>query len=35
MDQSFKSIVVEIGGFENIWFLERYARNHVDKAMLL
>ena len=35
MNQSFKSIVVEIGGFENILFLERHARNHVDNGMLL
>ncbi|KAH9702052.1 protein FAR1-RELATED SEQUENCE [Citrus sinensis] len=35
MAQSFKSIVVEAGGFENVSFLERDARNHVDKVRRL
>ena len=35
MAQSFKFIVVEAGGFENISFLERDARNHVDKVRRL
>ncbi|XP_024042764.1 protein FAR1-RELATED SEQUENCE 5-like [Citrus clementina] len=35
MAQSFKSIVVEVGGFENVSFLERDARNHVDKVRRL
>ncbi|KAH9792798.1 protein FAR1-RELATED SEQUENCE [Citrus sinensis] len=35
MAQSFKSIVVEAGGFENVSFLEKDARNHVDKVRRL
>ncbi|KAH9727253.1 protein FAR1-RELATED SEQUENCE [Citrus sinensis] len=35
MAQSFKSIVVEAGDFENVSFLERDARNHVDKVRRL
>ncbi|KAH9653775.1 protein FAR1-RELATED SEQUENCE [Citrus sinensis] len=35
MTQSFKSIVVDAGGFENVSFLERDARNHVDKVRRL
>ncbi|KAH9768887.1 protein FAR1-RELATED SEQUENCE [Citrus sinensis] len=35
MAQSFKSIVVEASGFENVSFLERDARNHVDKVRRL
>ncbi|KAH9705402.1 protein FAR1-RELATED SEQUENCE [Citrus sinensis] len=35
MAQSFKSIVVEAGGFENVSFLERDATNHVDKVRRL
>ncbi|KAH9769746.1 protein FAR1-RELATED SEQUENCE [Citrus sinensis] len=35
MAQSFKSIVVEAGGYENVSFLEKDARNHVDKARRL
>ncbi|XP_015387886.1 protein FAR-RED IMPAIRED RESPONSE 1-like [Citrus sinensis] len=35
MAQSFKSIVVEVGGYENVSFLEKDARNHVDKARRL
>ncbi|KAH9746835.1 protein FAR1-RELATED SEQUENCE [Citrus sinensis] len=35
MAQSFKSIVVKAGGFENVSFLERDARNHVDKVRRL
>ena len=29
--QSFKSIVVETGDFENVSFLERDVKNHIDK----
>ena len=35
MAQSFKSIVVEAGGFENVSFLERDARKHIDKVRWL
>ncbi|XP_024033677.1 protein FAR1-RELATED SEQUENCE 5-like [Citrus clementina] len=35
MAQSFKSIVVEAGGYENVAFLEKDARNYVDKARRL
>ena len=35
MTRSFKSIVVETGGYENVTFLEKDARNHVDKARRL
>ncbi|XP_024035513.1 protein FAR1-RELATED SEQUENCE 5-like [Citrus sinensis] len=35
MAQSFKSIVVEASGFENVSFLERDARNHVNKVRRL
>ena len=35
MAQNFKSIVVKAGGFENVSFLERDARNHVDKVRRL
>ena len=35
MAQSFKSIVVEAGGYENVPFLEKDARNYVDKARQL
>ena len=35
MAQSFKSIVVEAGSFKNVPFLERDARNHVDKVRRL
>ncbi|KAH9742366.1 protein FAR1-RELATED SEQUENCE [Citrus sinensis] len=35
MAQSFKSIVIEAGGYENVAFLEKYARNYVDKARRL
>ncbi|KAH9795178.1 protein FAR1-RELATED SEQUENCE [Citrus sinensis] len=35
MAQSFKSIVVKAGGFENVSFLERDARNRVDKVRRL
>ena len=35
MVQSFKSIVIEVGGYENVAFLEKDARNHVDKARQL
>ena len=35
MAQSFKSIVVEADGFENVSFLKRDARNHVDKVRRL
>ena len=35
MTQSFKSIVIEAGGFENVSLLERDARNHVDKVRRL
>ena len=36
MAQSFKSIVVEAGGFESVPFLEKkYARNYVDKVRQL
>ena len=31
----FKSIVVEADGFENVSFLERDARNHVDNVRRL
>ncbi|KAH9678510.1 protein FAR1-RELATED SEQUENCE [Citrus sinensis] len=35
MAQSFKSIVVDAGGYENVSFLKKDARNHVDKARRL
>ena len=35
MAQSFKFIVVEAGGYENVAFLEKNARNYVDKEMRL
>ena len=35
MAQSFKFIVVEVGGYENVSFLEKDARNHVDKVRQL
>ena len=35
MAQSFKFIVVEAGGYESVPFLEKDARNHVDKARQL
>ncbi|XP_024035677.1 protein FAR-RED IMPAIRED RESPONSE 1-like [Citrus clementina] len=35
MAQSFKSIVVEAGGYENVAFLEKDARNYVDKVRRL
>ena len=35
MAQSFKFIVVEAGGFENVSFLERDAWNHIDKVRRL
>ena len=35
MAQSFKSIIVEADGFENVSFLERDARNHVDNVRRL
>ena len=35
MAQSFKSIVIEAGGYENLTFLEKDTRNHVDKARQL
>lgn len=33
--QNFNSIVVEVGGFENVSLLERDARNYVDKMRRL
>ena len=35
MAQSFKFIAVEVGGSENISFLEKDAKNHVNKARQL
>ena len=35
MAQSSKSIVVETGGFENFSFLEKDARNYIDKVRQL
>ncbi|KAH9760448.1 protein FAR1-RELATED SEQUENCE [Citrus sinensis] len=35
MAQSFKSVVVEAGGFEKVSFLEKDARNHIDKVRRL
>ena len=35
MAQSFKFIVVEVGGYENVSFLEKDARNHVNEARQL
>ncbi|KAH9724212.1 protein FAR1-RELATED SEQUENCE [Citrus sinensis] len=32
---SFKSVVVEAGGFEKVSFLEKDARNHIDKVRRL
>ncbi|KAH9674899.1 protein FAR1-RELATED SEQUENCE [Citrus sinensis] len=34
MAQSFKSVVVEVGGFEKVSFLEKDVRNHIDKVRL-